>query len=90
MDPFRVIVRILFAYVFALILVRISGHRDLKHIDISSFIVALVIGDMFDDFFWQEVSAAEFVVATGALFLVHIATSVQLVSSGSRTFRGAR
>lgn len=90
MDPLRLIVRILFAYAFALIMVRVSGHRAIKHVDIQSFVVALVIGDLFDDLFWLEVPASQFVVAVGSLFIVHMAASVQWFRSGRRTWGAIR
>ena len=88
MDPLRIVVRVVFAYAFALILVRISGHREMRHVDVTSFIVAVIIGDLFDDFFWLEVPAAQFVVAIGTLFLVHVTTSLQIFHGGVRMFGG--
>lgn len=86
MDPFRIVIRIVFAYVFALVLVRIAGHREIKQVDPHSFIVALIAGDLFDDLFWLEVPAAQFVVALGSLFLIHILASLQWFHSGRRTW----
>lgn len=86
MDPLRLVVRIFFAYVVARAFVRIAGHREIKHVDIHSFIVALIIGDLFDDLFWLEVPAAQFVVAMGTLFVVHIAASLQWFHAGRRAW----
>lgn len=92
MDPLRIVIRVLFAYLVALVLVRIAGHREIKQVDIHSFIVALIMGDLFDDLFWLEVSAAQFVVALGTLFFLHIVAGVQWFHAGRRGWsgRGAR
>ena len=87
MDPLRIAVRAVVAYVFALVLVRISGKRDVRQIDIPGFIVVLIIGDMFDDFLWDEIPAAQFMVGIGTLFLVHVTSSLQSMHAGIRVFR---
>ena len=87
MDPLRLIVRVLFAYLFALALMRTSGKRSVKQGDPQSFVLALIIGDMFDDLFWAEVPAAQFVVATGTLVLLHVMASVSLYRAGERDWR---
>ena len=87
MDPMRIVLRVLFAYVFARLMVRLSGHREILQVDIHSFIVALIVGDLFDDFFWSEVPASQFVVAVASLFLVHVGTSLQLFHVGRRTWQ---
>ena len=87
MDPLRIAVRVLFAFALALIFTRIAGARTVKQSDVPSFVVALVIGDQFDDLFWAEVSAAQFAVATATLFLIHVSITVQLQYSGGRRWR---
>ena len=89
MDPLRIVVRVVFAFVVALALVRASGHRAITQGDVSSFIVAIVIGDLFDDLFWGEVPASQFVVAIGALVIVHLVASRNLFASGAREWRRA-
>ena len=86
MDPLRIVVRVAFAYLAALILVRIAGHREIKQVDIHSFVVALIVGDLFDDLFWLEVPASQFVVAVVSLFTIHMAASLQWFHSGRRTW----
>jgi len=86
-DPLRLIVRIVFGYVVVLAFVRICGHREVKQADLHSFIVALIIGDLFDDLFWQEVPAAQFVVAVATLFILQIATSLQWLHGGRRQWQ---
>jgi uncharacterized membrane protein YcaP (DUF421 family) len=87
MDPARIGVRVLFAYIWALILVRISGKRTIRGGDVPSFIVAVVIGDMFDDLFWAEVSMAQFVIGLGALMLAHLGATITRATTGGRIWR---
>lgn len=91
MDPLRIVVRVVFGFVFALVLVRLSGKRTIAEADASSFVVAVIIGDMFDDLFWAEVPAAEFAVGVGTLFGVHLLVATNRYASGARAWlRAAR
>jgi uncharacterized membrane protein YcaP (DUF421 family) len=87
MDLTRLVVRIVFVWIFTLTLVRVSGKRMVKQADVGSFVVALILGDMIDDVFWSEVAAAEFVVAAGTLVLVHLLLSLDAFRRGERTWR---
>lgn len=89
MDPVRLMARVVFAYLFVLALVRASGKRAVKQGDSPSFVLAIVLGDLFDDLFWGEVPAAQFVSAAGMLVLMHVAASVTLFRAGGRKWRGA-
>ena len=71
MDPLRIVIRILFAYVILLVLVRLGGKTLVKHASPFDFTVALILGDLIDDMVWAEVAASTFVVAAGTLFGVH-------------------
>jgi uncharacterized membrane protein YcaP (DUF421 family) len=71
MDPLRIAVRAVFAYVVLAALVRLSGKRTVKHASPFDFTVALIIGDMVDDVLWAEVNASSFVVAAAVLFMLH-------------------
>jgi uncharacterized membrane protein YcaP (DUF421 family) len=82
MDPLRLVVRTAFAYVFLLALIRISGKRAIKHGDAGSFVVALIIGDMFDDVVWAEVPVSQFVVAVSAIVSVHLLVTASLFRAG--------
>ena len=73
MDPLRIIVRCVFAYVVLLLFIRLSGKRSVKHASTFDFVLALIMGDMIDDFLWAEVAASTFVLASGVLMLVHTA-----------------
>src|SRR5687768_9799218 len=72
MDAGRIAVRVLFAYVFMLALIRVSGKRAIAQGTPLDFVLALIIGDLFDDLFWGEVSAATLVAASGSLVFLHV------------------
>ena len=72
MDPLRIAVRIVFAYVLLLIMVRLSGKRTVRHASPFDFTLTLILGDMVDDVVWAEVDVSIFVVAAGALVTIHI------------------
>lgn len=85
MDPLRIAVRAVFAYVFLLVMVRLSGKQTIAYGATSDFVLALVFGDLVDDLVWAEVAASQFVVAAGTLFLC---TGIWgLVKAGSLTGR---
>jgi uncharacterized membrane protein YcaP (DUF421 family) len=73
MDPLRIAVRALFAFVVLLVLIRVSGKRTVKQGSPFDFTLALIIGDMVDDAVWAEVAMSQFVVACGVLIGVHVA-----------------
>jgi uncharacterized membrane protein YcaP (DUF421 family) len=89
MDPLRLVARVVFAYAFAFALMRVSGKRAVKQGDAPSFVLAVILGDMFDDLFWAEVPASQFVVATGTLVLMHVTASVALFRADQRGRRRA-
>lgn len=84
MDPLRIAIRAVFAYVFVLAMLRVSGRRTVGQGDTASFVLALIIGDLFDDLFWAEVSAAQFVVAAGTLVIAHVWTTTARTTPGRR------
>lgn len=84
MDPLRIAIRAAFTFAFVLVMIRASGKRTISQGDLSNFIVAIVLGDLFDDFFWAEVGAAEFVVAVGTIVTAHIAAATAVTASSSR------
>jgi uncharacterized membrane protein YcaP (DUF421 family) len=81
-DPGRIAIRAVFAYLFLFALIRTSGKRTVAQGTVFDFVIALILGDMIDDLLWAEVPASQFVVATGVLVLVHL--SVEIVSSKSK------
>jgi uncharacterized membrane protein YcaP (DUF421 family) len=71
MEFERLIVRVVFAYVAMLLLLRISGKRTIGESSAFDFVLALVLGDLFDDLLWAEVSAGDFSVALATLVGCH-------------------
>jgi uncharacterized membrane protein YcaP (DUF421 family) len=90
MDPLRLVARATFGFVFIFVLVRLSGKRTVHQGDVASFVVALIIGDMFDDLIWAEVAASQFVVGVGTLLLAHLLATESLFKSGTRTWQRSR
>ena len=72
MDPLRIVVRVVFAYVLLLILLRLAGKRTIHHASAFDFVLALVIGDLVDNAIWAEVPLPEFAVAATTLLLAQI------------------
>jgi len=72
-DPLRIALRAIFAYVVLLVLIRLSGKRSVKQANVFEFTVAIVLGDLVDDMVWAEVAASQFLAAAGVLMLVHVA-----------------
>jgi uncharacterized membrane protein YcaP (DUF421 family) len=62
-------------YVFALVLLRLSGKRSLGKISPLDFIVVTIIGDLFDDVFWSEVALAQAFTAFTTLVSLHMLMS---------------
>ena len=83
MDPLRIVVRVVFAYVVLLVLVRVSGKRTVKQGSPFDFTVALILGDLVDDVLWAEVNASLFVIAAGMLMFVHTAFDLVRYRAGS-------
>lgn len=73
MDPLRIAIRALIAFVYLLTLVRISGKRTVSESSPFDLAVAIVIGDLIDDLLWAEVPVAQFIVGGGTIFLLDIA-----------------
>jgi uncharacterized membrane protein YcaP (DUF421 family) len=88
-DLLRIAARVLFAYATILVLLRVAGKRSVKQGDMTSFVVALIVGDMFDDVFWGEAEAAQFVIGAGTLIFAHVLAGIEVFRQGSRQFRRA-
>jgi uncharacterized membrane protein YcaP (DUF421 family) len=71
-EPVRVALHAVFAYLFLLVGTRLSGKRTLAQATVVEFVLALVIGDMVDDVLWAEVPVATFAVATATLFALDV------------------
>lgn len=72
MELSHIIIRAFFAYTVVLFLCRGAGRRTVGQTDLTSFIVILIIGDMFDDLFWSEVAASQFIVGVTTLVVMHL------------------
>jgi len=83
MDPLRIVIRILFAYIVLLALIRLSGKRMVKQGSPFDFTVALIVGDLVDDFLWAEVEGSAFVIAAGMLLAVHTAVDLMRYRAGA-------
>ena len=87
MDLSRIVVRVLFAWIVIQALLRLSGKRTLKQGNAISFVVVLILGDMFDDVFWAEVPVAQFIVGAGTLVLLHLLVGMDGHRRGERYSR---
>lgn len=67
-----IIIRVTIAYFFVLAVIRLSGKRTVKSLSPHDFLVALILGDLFDDIFWAEVTVAQGCTAIAALLMLHI------------------
>jgi uncharacterized membrane protein YcaP (DUF421 family) len=72
MELYNILLRVVFAYIFILILLRLSGKREVAQATGFDFVLVLILGELFDDLFWAEVPASQFAVAAGTLVLLHI------------------
>jgi uncharacterized membrane protein YcaP (DUF421 family) len=79
MDPFRIGVRCLVAYLFLLAVLRLAGKQTIRQGTTFDFVLALVLGDLIDDALWAEVPVAQFVVATTTLVLLKLLATVHKV-----------
>lgn len=68
--------RISIMYVFALAILRLSGKRSIHNLSPLDFVVATIIGDMFDDAIWSEISLAKTLVGITTIIGWHILVSV--------------
>lgn len=76
MELHRIAIRVLFSFLYLLIMIRLSGKRTISQSDGFDFVLSIIIGDLVDDLLFVEVSAAEFVVAAGTLVSLDLALKV--------------
>ena len=72
MDPWRIAVRAIAAYVYLLFAARATGKRAVAQATPFDFVVALIIGDLIDDALWAEVSLARFATAVTSIVAADI------------------
>lgn len=81
MDLWRIALRAVVAYVYLLLLVRLTGKRVVSQLTPIHFVVAVVVGDLVDDLLWAEVTAAEFFAGAGGLFLADVSAELACARS---------
>jgi uncharacterized membrane protein YcaP (DUF421 family) len=64
MDPLRIAIRALAAFLFLLALLRLTGKRTIYQGSSFDFVLALVLGDLIDNAIFNEAPFAQFVVAS--------------------------
>jgi uncharacterized membrane protein YcaP (DUF421 family) len=69
------VLRVGIAYVYLLVLLRLTGKRTIKEGTPFDFVVALMLGDLPDDLIWGEVPVASGLVAAGTIVLLHTAVT---------------
>jgi uncharacterized membrane protein YcaP (DUF421 family) len=91
MNLGAIAIRVLFAYLFLLAIVRVSGKRTVRQVTPLDFTASIIVGDLVDDLLWAEVPAAQFTVAVVVLLSLAVAVSVGTASSAwfSRLVLGA-
>lgn len=72
MDPIRIVARVVFAYAYLLLMVRISGKRMVKQGSTIEFVLALAFADLTDDAMLGDVSLSQFVVASATMFAMRL------------------
>src|ERR671925_491750 len=81
MELHKIAVRVVFAYVVLLALMRFTGKRVVSEAGARDFVVALIIGDLIDDLMWGEVGAAKFAAATGSIVLTGLLVALATYAS---------
>jgi uncharacterized membrane protein YcaP (DUF421 family) len=64
MDPLRIAIRAIAAFLFLMALLRLSGKRTIYQGTAFDFVLALVLGDMIDNAIFNEVPFIQFVVGS--------------------------
>lgn len=62
-------------YAYALVLIRLTGKREMGQLSIPDAVAIFIVGDMFDDILWAEASMAKGVVGIGTILLLHLLVS---------------
>jgi uncharacterized membrane protein YcaP (DUF421 family) len=66
----QIVIRALVAYVYLLLMTRMSGKRVVSQATPFDLLVSLIVGDLIDDGLWAEVSMAKFAVAVGTILSI--------------------
>ena len=62
--------RALIAYVYLLLMTRMSGKRVVSQATPFDLLISLIVGDLVDDVLWAEVSVSKFAGGVGAIFVL--------------------
>jgi uncharacterized membrane protein YcaP (DUF421 family) len=71
-DLGRLAVRAIVAYVYLLVMTRLSGKRAVSQSTSIDCLVALIVGDLIDDVLWAEVPVAKFGAAVASITLCEL------------------
>jgi uncharacterized membrane protein YcaP (DUF421 family) len=82
MEPLLgILLRVSIMYVYTLLILRLSGRRSIDSMSPQDFIVAVILGDMFDDVFWSEVTVAMGIVGITTIIFIHLLVSYAVYRS---------
>jgi uncharacterized membrane protein YcaP (DUF421 family) len=70
-DLLGIVLRASVMYLYALLLLRLSGKRSIGALTALDFVVTTIIGDLFDDVIWAEIPLAQGVVGISVIVLLH-------------------
>jgi uncharacterized membrane protein YcaP (DUF421 family) len=70
-EIFGIVLRISVLYLYVLAILRLSGKRSIGDLGPLDFVVAILIGDLFDDVIWAEVPGSQGFVAVTVVVLLH-------------------
>ena len=70
MEVERILTRVVVSYLFLLILLRLSAKRTIAESRSFDFVLAIIIGELFDGYCWNEEPAGKFMAAVGTIFLL--------------------
>jgi uncharacterized membrane protein YcaP (DUF421 family) len=70
MEVERILIRVVVSYLFLLILLRLSAKRTIAESTSFDFVLAIIIGELFDGYCWKEVPAGKFMAAVGTIFML--------------------
>jgi uncharacterized membrane protein YcaP (DUF421 family) len=71
-----VALRVSVMYLYVLAALRLSGKRSIGNLSPLDFVVATIVGDMFDDVFWAEIPLSQGLVGLTTILLLHMLTTL--------------
>ena len=70
-DFLGIALRVSVTYVYALLILRLSGKQSITSMTPLDFIVGLIIGDLFDNIIWADVPLAQGLVGMTTILCLH-------------------